>query len=203
MANWQEKEKRVNERITQRESNLRQKKQLEIDDILKTYSVKEVLDNMRVSLWKEGEIREVTGKEKDGFDYRTGYELITKVPIVLPYKTEVIESIWVQNVSLSDQVMSGGGYDRRIVGYEDGAIGADDIGVIFNITVGKELESSSGPSQLGTPATYYFREDTYLYVEDTPFVKPLPFIENDDLKEFGWGTENKRFSSTFYCMNED
>lgn len=179
MGSYQEREKRVSQEVTKRKDGLRQQRQLEIDGILKTYSVKEIIDDMRADLWKEGRLREVIQRDAGGFDYKVGYELVTEIPSVLVHSHPLYHEVWSSRISLGDQEIGGGGYSREFCGREFTAI-VGDIEIKLKVIVGKELSSSSKSSQLSGPSGFFIREDKYLYIEEPPF------MENDGLIKF-WG----------------
>lgn len=194
--NWKEREARVNLEKIAREVDLKQKKQQRYERILERLDVKAILDDIRTGLWKEGEIREVTEKDKKDFVYKTGYELVTKIPSVLVHAEPIYETRYIYGSSLDGGISLGGGNCREF-DHMDYEADLGDIEVRVRVVLEEKVHWVSNDSLSGyrlgepTPVEYQIKE-TCARVEDIPFMT----------KEDPWTSYSRRERSWFPLLND-
>lgn len=194
MANWQEREKRIDQEKIQRENREKLAKQSWIDNILNRVSVRTILDEIRTDMWREGRIREITEKEKDGFEYRTGLELVAKVSTLLVLTSPRWGKVW-HSYGASDGLPSSEGYHNGIVNYGN-EVAVGDIEVSLKITVGEYLHYDYHHSE-GFVSVLYPKTDTTISIEDTPLMK------RDDLVQFERKDYSDKSTLWFPLLEED
>lgn len=174
MVNWQERDTRLNQEKTQRENNRISFRQSAINSILEGFSVRSILEEIRTDVWREGEIREVTKKDRDGFSYREGLELVTKVPTILVFKDAEFGEVYRPPYS-SDGVSSGKYTTHGVTGYGyQVAIG--DIEVSLRITVGKRTDWAYDHSE-GFISVFEPKTARAVLIEDAPFLKDDKLVD--------------------------
>lgn len=180
MGNWQERERKIDQEKIQREDNRRSFRQSEINTILEGFSVRTILDEIRTDVWGEGEIREIIKEDRNGFSYKEGLELVTRVPTVLVIKSPEYGTVY-HSGGYSDGVSWGEYTTHGVTGYKY-KVAIGDIEVSLRITVGKSTDwvydHSEGFISVSVPKT-----TRVILIEDIPFLKNDESVE---LKGKNW-----------------